>query len=199
MEGGQTYIFVSYGLKPTGGYSVRICRIDSSGDKKLSARVVFTSPTKDLATTQQPTRPYDLVVVRDTGWTVELLPEGSGRPLRVAALAGTGEVQPIVCQSRAIKIFSPAPGRMVNRTFEVSGLALVFEGTIQIRLSAERNGEVVRTFTTAATAMDWGYFRKPLVVPDSVASGSVIGLDLFTVDEEKGGETNLARMSLTVR
>ena len=87
----------------------------------------------------------------------------------------------------------------MGRVLHVSGVALVFEGTVQMRLRVGGGQVLAQAFTTAASGVDWGYFGKDLVIPDSVSPGNPLQLDLFTIDEEKGGETNFVQMSLKLR
>jgi hypothetical protein len=199
FHSGHTYIFVSSGVKPTGGYTVRVSRIDRSSGSALAVHATFAAPPKGSAATQQLTRPYDLVAIRDTGWVLRLIPEGNAKPFRIAGLVGVRELKPVVNESRAIKVFSPRSDSAVGRAFNISGVALVFEGTVQMRLTADGGKVLARTFATAATALDWGYFGKQLSVPDAVPSGTSLRLELYTLDEEKGGETNLLRISLKLR
>jgi hypothetical protein len=199
LHGGHTYIFVSSGVKPSGGYSVRVSRINRSSGRTLAVHVAFIAPPKGSATTQQLTRPYDLVAISDTGWAVNVIPEGNAKPFRIAGLVGVRELKSVVNESRAIKVFFPRSGSAVCRAFNVSGVALVFEGTVQMRLTTDGGQVLGRTFATAATALDWGYFDKQLSVPDSVPSGTSLRLEMYTLDEEKGGETNLVRTSLKLR
>ncbi len=196
---GRTYIFVSVGVKPAGGYGVRISRIVRTVETGLTVHAVFTSHSGKAKRNANPQRPYDLVSVRDTGRVVSVIPEGPAAPPRIALLVGAPVLPAIVRESRAIKLFFPRPGQKVAKTFEAFGAALVFEGTVQMRLTTGKGNVLARTFTTAASALDWGCFRKELTVPDTLPASTPIRLELFTLDEERGGETNLVRTSLILR
>lgn len=201
----STYIIISAGAKPASGYAVRVSRIERTAKKEVtvhalftgSSPVVITTPRKGAGRTPNATRPYDLVAIPDTGWTVTVIPQRG--PVRVATLAGTRNLPAIVKESRAIKLFSPRSGESVLRTIHVTGVALVYEGTVQIRLITGKGAVLVRTLTTAASGSDWGYFQKAVAVPDSVPRRTQMRLELFTMDEENGGETNLVRVPLILR
>ena len=195
-QNGRTYIFVSSGVKPIRGYAVRVSSIYRTSERALAVHATFLAPPKGRIARQHLMRPNDLVTIRDTGWTVTVVSEGSAAPYRVAGLVGVRELRPITSESRAIKIFSPSPGGVAGRVLHVSGVALVFEGTVQMRLRVGGGQVIAQAFATAASAVDWGYFAKDLVVPDTVSPGNPLRLDLFTIDEEKGGEINIVKISL---
>jgi hypothetical protein len=190
-----TYMLITNGVKPTGGFGVRVERITRTGRKSLAVQVRFSAPPKGSMVTQQLTWPHDLVVVQDTGWSVSVVPLGSNRSIHVAGLAGIRDLQPITAESPMIKVFSPAPGSGFKRAIRVSGVALVYEGTVQIKVSADGN-VVARDFVTSASASHWGYFEKTVDLPDSAGCCSSLLLELFTIDEENGGETNRVQISL---
>jgi len=80
--GGQTriyedklYILVTYGERPTGGYTVEITDIADEGDK-LVVTAHFTEPGEDEMVTQALTYPYDLAQVDETDLTVEFVATG---------------------------------------------------------------------------------------------------------------------------
>ena len=71
--GGQTfvhedilYLLVTYGEKPTGGYSVEITDIKEE-EGKLIVTAYFTKPGEDEMVTQALTYPYDLAMLDDPG------------------------------------------------------------------------------------------------------------------------------------
>jgi hypothetical protein len=190
-----TYMLITDGVKPTGGFGVRVERITRTGRKSLAVQVRFSAPPKGSMVTQQLTWPHDLVVVQDTGWSLSVVPVGSNRSIHVAGLAGIRDLQPITAESPMIKVFSPVPGSGFERAIRVSGVALVYEGTVQIRISADGN-VVAQDFVTSASASHWGYFEKAVGIPDSAGRCSSLLLELFTIDEENGGETNRVQISL---
>ncbi len=82
-----------------------------------------------------PSWPSDLVVINLPQATVEWEVEGDPDAHVFRVL---GPVRPIVAESRWIKLFEPAPGARVGSPFSLSGLANVFEGTVNYRLMAGR-------------------------------------------------------------
>lgn len=81
--GGQSYVheeilylLVTYGEKPTGGYSVEITDIKED-DEKLIVTAHFTEPGEDEMVTQALTYPYDLAMLEDPGLPVEFVAAGA--------------------------------------------------------------------------------------------------------------------------
>ena len=81
--GGQTlvyedilYLLVTYGEKPTGGFSVEITDI-SEKEGKLVVTANFTEPGEDEMVTQALTYPYDLAMLDDPGLPVEFVATGA--------------------------------------------------------------------------------------------------------------------------
>jgi len=81
--GGQSYVheeilylLVTYGEKPTGGYSVEITDIKED-DEKLIVTAYFTEPGEDEMVTQALTYPYDLAMLEDPGLPVEFVAAGA--------------------------------------------------------------------------------------------------------------------------
>ncbi len=70
IHNGFLYILVTYGEKPTGGYTVEIAEIARQGEE-LFVTVQFSEPGEDEMVTQAITYPYDLAVVEETDLTVE--------------------------------------------------------------------------------------------------------------------------------
>lgn len=59
---GRIYIAVFAGAKRTGGYGIRVLRVDRAGDT-LTVRAMFSSPAPDAFTTQVLTSPAHLVSI----------------------------------------------------------------------------------------------------------------------------------------
>lgn len=81
--GGQTFVYkeilyllVTYGEKPTGGYSVEITDIKEN-EGKLVVTADFTEPGEDEMVTQALTYPYDLAMLEDPGLPVEFVATGA--------------------------------------------------------------------------------------------------------------------------
>jgi len=179
---GTLYLLVTYGEKPTGGYVVEIGDVIVAADK-VTVPVRFKKPAPGDMVTQALTYPYDLEAVKATGVPVEFVPSGDEEYL--PALVGIDELQPIVAGSAGVKIFAPLPESMVSRKFVLEGVANVFEGNVQYKLLDGEGRLLDRGFTTAAMG-DWGYFRADLSVPEEVAAGKSLLLDVFTVSAKDG-------------
>lgn len=73
---GKLYILVTYGEKPTGGYTVEITDTEVKEDELL-VTAEFTEPGPDEIVTQALTYPYDLVVIDDPGLLVKFIATGA--------------------------------------------------------------------------------------------------------------------------
>ncbi len=75
VDNGLLYILVTYGEKPTGGYTVEIEKIEKQGETvKVTAN--FTEPGEDEVVTQAITYPYDLALLEVTDVDVEFQATG---------------------------------------------------------------------------------------------------------------------------
>jgi hypothetical protein len=180
--GDTLYLLVTYGEKPTGGYMVEIGEIVVSAGK-ISVPVSFKKPGPDEMVTQALTYPYDLKVMEALDLPVEFVPSGAEEYL--PTLVGIDELQPIVAESAWIKLFAPAPQAVVARNFALEGVANVFEGNVQYKLQ-DKNGRLLDSGFSTGSMGDWGYFRADLAVPEDVAAGERLLLDVFTTSAEDG-------------
>jgi hypothetical protein len=100
---------------------------------------------------------------------------------------GLGTIeQPIVASSDWIKIFSPKPDKQVEGTIFLSGIACVFEGTVNYELLTEDGNILCRGFTTG-TMGDWGYFEETIPVPPDTDGGRVV-LQLYSASAKDGSK-----------
>lgn len=72
---GLLYLLVTYGEKPTGGYTVEITEI-AEKKGKLVVTAHFSEPGEDEMVTQALTYPYDLAIIDDPGLPVEFIATG---------------------------------------------------------------------------------------------------------------------------
>ncbi len=182
LVGDTLYLLVTYGEKPTGGYTVEIGEIVVTADK-VSVPVTFKRPAPGEMVTQALTYPYDLKTLAATELPVEFVLSGDEEYL--PALVGIDELLPVVAESAGIKLFAPAPESTVSRTFVLEGVANVFEGNVQYKLQ-DRNGKLLDSGFTTGAMVDWGYFRTELTVPQEVAAGERLLLDVFTESAKDG-------------
>lgn len=193
--GDLTYLLVTLGEKPSGGYEVRITSLGIK-DGKFLVRCRFKEPSPGEPVTQAITYPYDLVAVPRLTAPVEFVAEG--RELYIPGVRGANTVEPIVAQSRGIKVFSPAPGEQVKGEFKLRGIANVFEGTVNFRL--KRDGKTTyEGFATGAMG-DWGYFEATVPVrPDpgrGPRSAAATSLEVFTYSAKDGSVQDLIEIPL---
>jgi len=189
---GMLYILVTYGEKPTGGYSVEITEVTTGADRvKVNAR--FREPGKDELVTEAFTYPFDLAVIEDPGLPVEFSAEGAETYL--PTLYGLDYLRPVAAGSNWIKVFTPAQGDKVSAAFSVEGIANVFEGTVNYKLT--RSGEtLVEGFTTGMMG-DWGYFSFDLNLTEQIESGERVLLELFTLSPKDGSIKDLVEIELS--
>jgi hypothetical protein len=88
---GRLYIAVFAGSQRTGGYDVRVTRIDIAGDT-LSVRAMFSSPAPDALTIQVLTSPAHLV-------SIERQPAASARNITLLDQSGAERARGTVPQS----------------------------------------------------------------------------------------------------
>lgn len=197
--GGKTYVLVTWGPKPTGGYDVEIvdvARPDQSSPK-VTVTLRYTQPPAG-AGTGGPTRPYDIVAVNLAGAEVEWRVEGKPDAYVMGVL---GEVRPIVAESTWIKLFEPAAGARVTSPFVIAGLASVFEGTVSYRLSLAGGPTLLESFTTAAMG-DWGrlWAEVSYTLPTGAvdpATGAARGvLEVFWYSPMDGSEVDKITLPL---
>ncbi len=118
-----TYILVTYGEKPTGGYDVDIQQVQES-DEEIIVTIAFTQPEEDEPVTTALTYPYDLFAMNATDKPIVY--EAIGDEQYIPTLLNIDELPPIVAESDGIKIFSPAPESAVGESFSFEGMANVF-------------------------------------------------------------------------
>jgi hypothetical protein len=194
--GDSLYIYVGWGEKPTGGYSVEITDVERSGNGELVVKTLFRAPAPDEMVTQVITYPYDLIAVDKTDADIRIEPRGDDAPRLILTIIGVDPVRPIVDGSRSIKLFEPEPGKNVSSGFRVSGIASVFEGTVNYRVLNEAEEVIRESFTTAADGMNWGYFSFEPDIREKAGDGEQISLELFSIDAKDGEEINKFRIPL---
>ncbi len=198
VHGDKTYLYVSWGERPTGGYEVSIIDALRRRDE-IIVRVRYRRPAPDAMVTQAITYPFDLATIPITGYPVRFVQAETESPRTPATLRGIENLKNIVAESRLIKVFSPAPDTNVSDEFEVTGIANVFEATVQYRI---RNGEgaiIKEGFTTAAAASDWGYFTLNVSVAGLVQQSENITLELYCIDAEDGSERDIVAIPLRMK
>jgi hypothetical protein len=195
VVGDMKYIYVGWGVKPTGGYHLEVTNIHKTSDE-LIVTTKFQAPSPDEIVIQMMTRPFDLIVIENSDAQIRIEPEGEDAPRLFLTINGIEEIKPVVAGSRSIKLFEPEPGKNVVPGFRVSGIASVFEATVNYRI-LNREGEIVHeSFTTAYDGMNWGYFSFEPEFKLESEGDSDFYLELFNIDAQDGSEINKFRIPL---
>jgi len=200
VAGGRTYLLITWGPRPEGA-AVEIADVARAAEG--SADIQVTVKYTEAAGSGETARPYDVGVVEFPAGEITWLVEGDpyGYVMRVL-----GEMRPIVSESRWIKLFGPAPGETVSSPFVLSGIASVFEGTVNFRLVAESGEVIIPVFYTMACMGDWGPFSEDLAftLPQGVAVDPATGtvkanLEVFWISAENGDEVDKIVVPLQLR
>lgn len=199
--GGTQYFLVTYGMKDSAGYAVEITNVEVLSDR-VSVTVKFTALAPGQAANGvETTNPYAMEEIPATGLPAEFI--ATGDEVHVPQLLDLDYLKPIVVPApsslpRGIKIFSPSPESIVERQFSVEGVANVFEGNIQYRLTDEK-GKVLISGIATASMGDWKYFSLNLTVDNTVPIKGSILLELYTESPKDGSTQDLVQINLTLK
>ena len=208
---GKQYLFIRSGFKTE--HLVKIATVSVLEQTEVQVEVEIGKSS--LARQTTPADHYDLVYIKATGLPVRFVPMTSEFAL-IASLSGIHYLPDIVAQSGSIKLFGPAPGKVVGRRFSVSGVASVFEGTVNYRLLDANQDSLYSGFITAGQlapgfagdpvvvddwlgVADWRYFTFDLEVVRSVAEGESLTLELFWVSPLDGAEKDIISISVEAK
>jgi len=192
--GDYLYILVTYGPKPTGGYTVEITEVQA-GEQEIRVDVEFTKPKPGDLVTQAFTYPFDLVVVPADGLPVVF--NAHGAETYVMGLYGLDTLEPITASSYGIKLFAPADGDLLNGALIYRGVASVFEGTVNYRLRDEGGQILTEGFTTAGMG-DWYYFEGEIPLTGFIQEPRPVIFELFTISPKDGSEQDKISLKLNV-
>src|SRR5690606_32426351 len=151
------------------------------GHDKITVTVQQSSPQPDDSVPQVLTYPQDIVSVANLDLPMEF--KATGNPEYIPTLVGIGELPPILAQSPGIKVFSPAPGSSVPRSFSIEGVANVFEGHFAYLLR-DADGTPGPEQSAMAGMGDWYYFRLEAEAPANLSREFT--LELFTYSAKDG-------------
>jgi len=196
---GNPYILVTYGPKPTGGYTVEITDVEITGQAIL-VDVTFTEPAPGAPVTQAFTYPFDLALVSLDDPDILDLPlvfTAHGAETYMMGLYGLDLLEPIVASSYGIKLFAPADGEAASGALLFRGVASIFEGTVSYRLKDEQGEVLAEGFTTAGMG-DWYYFQGEIPLAGLIREEQPALLELFTVSPKDGSEQDKISLKLTV-
>ena len=192
--GENLYLLVTYGEKPSGGYSVEITDVMEE-DQHLTVAVEFTKPAEGEQVTDAITRPYDLKKIDPIDMPVEFVAEGAEN--YVPILHGIDYLPPIQAASERIQVFAPAPGSVVPRKIDLKGIELVFEGTVLYRLMAG-DQELESGLAPGGHGYNWGYFETEIEVPERISSGESLLLEVYSESAKDGSVEYLVEIELTL-
>jgi len=192
----KLYLLVTFGERPTEGYRVEITGVVEEADR-LNVYVKFTEPGDDDPVAQVLTYPYDLKAIDPPNLPVEFVAKGDIE--FVPRLANLDWLPPMVAGSEDIRVLSPAPGDTVPREFEVQGIELVFEGTVQYRLLDSAGNELEKGIAVGGHGHKWGHFTVDLAVPEAVESGEELLVELFSESPKDGSVENKVELELLLR
>lgn len=194
----KTYLYASWGMRPTGGYAVTILGAIQKDDE-IIVRVGFRRPGPEDMVTQAFTHPFDIAAIPVTEYPVRFTIDRTDYPRTLSTIRGIEDLKEIVAESRLIKVFSPGPNTAVNRDFEVTGIANVFEATVQYRVRGDEDTIIYEGFTTASAAIDWGYFSFNVSLNDLDRIPDEVTLELYWIDAEDGSERDMVIIPLRQR
>ncbi len=191
---GNLYILATYGIKPTGGYSVEIVDIaDENIEDTLVVTVEFRKPGEEEIVTQALTRPFDLEIIDPVDVPIEFQPQGDEE--FIPTLHGIDWLPPIETGTENIKVFSPAPHDSVLREFTVEGIENVFEGNVNYRLLDINREELMAGFATGY-GLGWGYFEIEAEAPGQIQSGDGFIVEIYAYSAKDGSITDLVQLEL---
>lgn len=150
--GDKTYLIVTRGAKPTGGYAVSIKEVVEK-ETEVVVKVQYQDPAPDAVVTQAISYPYVVAMIEKTTKPVRF--EGEDNAY-IPQLYGLDNMEQITAESQGIKLLTPI---QKEKVLTVRGIARVFEATVSWRLIDAQGQEKKSGFVTAAIGgPDWGYF-----------------------------------------
>jgi len=123
VAGERTYILVSWGEKPTGGYEVVVDDVTAVGEETLRLAITLTAPGNDDVVTDAITYPLAVVAVAPAQY-YDLEPHFDGARF---------------LENGSFRIEEPALFTVVGDQVRVAGEARVFEGVFEISVEDGHN------------------------------------------------------------
>ena len=191
------YVLATYGVKPTGGYAVKIVQIEEREDR-LIVTVRFERPAEDAVVSEAITYPYDLAIIETKPLPVDFIALGAEEYVpTLVGFPGDGpwELPGIVAESEMVKVFNPVPGDKVTSIFKLEGMANVFEGTVIYRLRDGSGALITEGIMTGAMG-DWGYYSTMVEIVDKLGNGELLKLELYTESAKDGSVQDLVEIEL---
>ncbi|HHV08476.1 MAG TPA: protease complex subunit PrcB family protein [Firmicutes bacterium] len=185
--GDRTYLIVTRGSQPTGGYGVNIEQVTET-DEEVVVKVGYQDPAPGAIVTQAITYPYCIAMIRKTTKPVRF--EGKG-DVYVPQLYGLKHMEQITAESKGIKLLAPMQS---EKGLTVRGVARVFEATVSWRVTDSRGQAKKDGFVTAAVGgPDWGYFAFEIPTEYQQTGAR---LQVYEASAKDGAPTNMIEIPL---
>ena len=185
--GEKTYLIVTRGSKPTGGYGVQIEEVTET-QTEVIVKVRYDDPAPDDEVTQAITYPNIIGMVEKLTKPVRFVGAGDHY---IPELYGISHMESIVAESPGIKLFAPQTALSIPT---VRGVARVFEGTVSWQLTDGTGKQMDKGFVTADSGgPNWGYFK--FQIPANFLQGT-ISLQVYEESAEDGRPVNVVSIPL---
>ncbi len=186
-KGDKTYLLVSGGEKPTGGYQVKVKQVQES-DEAITVTVDLVSPSGPAAQVISYPNTVHTLNHRLGEKRVEFLWSSNQDP--IPQVIGDQPTIPFEVTSNNIKIMSMD---MDNQRISARGIARVFEGSLNYEF-VDSKDEIVESgvIQTQAGAPDWGSFALEDVLRPSGATK----LQLFWINPKNGQPQDMISIPL---
>jgi len=191
---GNRYILITSGTKPTGGYGVEIQEV-AADQGELGVKVKFTEPNPDHMVTQVITYPYDIVIVENNELPLSFIDVDNPDKYFMGLLFMDAIDRPIVASGGWINLFTPEPNSQIQDTIKLTGIANVFEGTVNYEVVSEA-GEVLLSGYTTASMGDWAYFEEDIKLPSDIGNHKNISLEVYSESAKDGSKMYVIQIPL---
>ncbi|NLB81002.1 MAG: protease complex subunit PrcB family protein [Clostridiaceae bacterium] len=192
---GYRYVLVTEGKKPSGGYGVEAVEV-LVGPDSLVVKVKSFAPKKGEAVDTVITSPFDLIIVENSELPLTFADVNDPDRYFMKVLGLKAIEQPIVASSDWIKIFRPRPHELIKGAIYLSGIACVFEGTVNYDLLTE-DGNILCSGFTTGTMGDWGYFQQNIPLPADIDAGLLV-LRLYSASAKDGSKMYVVDIPLVL-
>ncbi|OEH86428.1 hypothetical protein BHU72_13500 [Desulfuribacillus stibiiarsenatis] len=194
---GNRYVLITDGMRPTGGFSVEVQEAIVQGEN-LEVRIKTIEPKEGQMVTEAITHPYDLVIVENTTLPLEYVSVDNPNQYFMRVMDSQGNYgiinQEIVAFSYWVKIYTPEPNQKVEGSINLSGLANVYEGTVNYELLDGNGNAILEGFTTAAMG-DWMHFQETIEIPQEHI-GKPLQLEVFTISPKDGAKDQVIEVPI---
>lgn len=186
--GEKTYLLVSWGEKPTGGYDVKIEEVAKASDGSLVG-VRLSAPKPDEFVTQAFTYPHAIAVGPLLDRPVKFAFLGGltltdkSRADESVQKKGREEITP-PAMSKNFRVTSPAPGSAINSPLRVTGQARVFEGSFILEMEDGHNVLAREVVQTTEGGPGWGFFDVTLTFANPTNPAGAL---LFVTEDASDG------------